>query len=367
MSPQISARNMKLPRGIMRLASALFLFAFIYINEAQVTEKATPAASTTTLTSQPPQPGQTPTTTMPSLIPEATAATTTTTTTSSQTPSTGTTVPTYDANLSVLDYLDHIDVDFVTGDSEVARHHTHEQMEAYLRSLAEKYPNVTRLHSIGKSVQGRDLWVLTIGEQPDVHRPMVPEFRYMANIHGNEVVGREMSLQLARLLLENYDNLKNEPPNDTKPSGAKFARKLLQETRIHLLPSMNPDSYSASWPACKYEDGSKLGRLNANNVDLNRNFPDPIIGNQADEATQPEVLAFMGWSKSEPFVLSAGLHGGALVVSYPYDGALNRSVEREARLTGDDDVFQFVSKVYAQVSTILVGILVCFLHSKISN
>lgn len=34
-----------------------------------------------------------------------------------------------------------------------------------------------------------------------------------------------------------------------------------------------------------------------------------------------QVRAVIGWLKTETFVLSANLHGGALVASYPYDNS----------------------------------------------
>lgn len=34
-----------------------------------------------------------------------------------------------------------------------------------------------------------------------------------------------------------------------------------------------------------------------------------------------QVRAVIGWLKTESFVLSANLHGGALVASYPYDNS----------------------------------------------
>lgn len=67
-----------------------------------------------------------------------------------------------------------------------------------------------------------------------------------------------------------------------------------------------------------------IGRGNAANVDLNRDFPDrfesPMI--QRLKPNQPETVALMKFIASNPFVLSANLHGGAVVASYPYDNSM---------------------------------------------
>jgi len=64
-----------------------------------------------------------------------------------------------------------------------------------------------------------------------------------------------------------------------------------------------------------------LCRGNANTFDLNRNFPDMF--NPHTVPIQPETKAIMEWLKSVPFVMSLGLHGGALVANFPYDGSLD--------------------------------------------
>lgn len=118
--------------------------------------------------------------------------------------------------------------DFVTKPEFKQHHYT--DLVSKLQSFAKKYSNLTRLYTIGKSVQNRDLWVLEISDNPGKHEPGEAEFRYVANIHGNESVGRELLLLLIQSLLENYQR------NST-------IRHLIDNTRLHIMPSANPDGY----------------------------------------------------------------------------------------------------------------------------
>ncbi|XP_066525488.1 carboxypeptidase M [Hoplias malabaricus] len=210
------------------------------------------------------------------------------------------------------------------------QYHNSTEVEQYLRGINRNFSHITHLHSIGKSVEGRELWVLILGQSPTEHRTGIPEFKYVGNMHGNEVVGRVLLLQLIDFLTKGY---MNDP----------LVTKLLNSTRIHILPSMNPDGFQASSRDCMYS----LGRFNNNGVDLNRNFPD-AFSSTTEEVREKEVVAVMEWLKTEKFVLSANLHGGAVVASYPYDNSNGGSeLQGGSSISPDNDVFIHLAQTYS--------------------
>ncbi|NWV53625.1 CPXM2 protein, partial [Daphoenositta chrysoptera] len=89
-----------------------------------------------------------------------------------------------------------------------------------------------------------------------------PEFHYIAGAHGNEVLGRELILLLMQFLCQEY------------LAGNPRIVHLVQDTRIHLLPSVNPDGYDKAYKAGSELGGWSLGRWTQDGIDINNNFPD---------------------------------------------------------------------------------------------
>lgn len=46
---------------------------------------------------------------------------------------------------------------------------------------------------------GRDLWVMVVSSSPYEHMIGKPDVKYVANMHGNEAVGRELMLHLIQV------------------------------------------------------------------------------------------------------------------------------------------------------------------------
>lgn len=67
-------------------------------------------------------------------------------------------------------------------------------------------------------------------------------------------------------------------------------------------------------------------RWNSLGFDLNRNFPDHFVENNV--RIQEETQLVMDWIHQTQFVLSANIHGGALVANYPYDNYVNGEYQR---------------------------------------
>lgn len=215
---------------------------------------------------------------------------------------------------------------------------THQQMIGRLRLLEQKNPNIAKVGSIGSSVKGKPLVYLKLSGNVNKRSLMEPMVKYVGNMHGNEVVSRQVLLYLAEYLANGYGR------------DGRITR-LLNTTEIFILPSLNPDGYELSSEGqC---DNNRLGRSNANGVDLNRNFPrqfDEPQNNlrQLRNGREPETLAAMDWITRNPFVLSANLHAGAVVASYPFDDSPRHRTSGFYSSAPDDRTFKYLAETYAK-------------------
>ncbi|KAJ0006591.1 hypothetical protein NQD34_013864 [Periophthalmus magnuspinnatus] len=237
------------------------------------------------------------------------------------------------------------------------------QMNNILKRTEERCPDIAKTYSIGQSTEGRELLVIEFSNNPGRHELLEPEVKYVGNIHGDEATGRQLLIYLAQSLCSEY------------LQGNQRVQALVNSTRIHILPSLNPDGYEAAATGrqdSRYDDDEvasenwNVGRTNAQNVDLNRNFPDltsiayrrrrnkryrtdhiPIPDFYWFGKVAPETYAVMKWVRSIPFVLSSSFHSGDLVVSYPYDLSKHPLEVNMLSPTPDDKVFKFISKIYA--------------------
>lgn len=200
-------------------------------------------------------------------------------------------------------YLDEQNIPYydmkAVAKSVLAEYPSHAEITAKLQAAAAKYPSIMKLISIGKSVKGKELWVMKISDNVNADE-VEPEFKYISSMHGDEITGRELTVSLIQEIGAKYG------------SDAEITT-LVNNTEIYIMPSMNPD-------------GSEMKqRGNAKNVDLNRNFPDISNPNgNTSVGRQLENQNVMAFQASRKFSLSANFHGGTIVANYPWDSTYDR-------------------------------------------
>lgn len=108
------------------------------------------------------------------------------------------------------------------------RYYDHAGLTAILVRLNKAFPELTRLYSIGKSTQGRELWCLEVTARNVGNPERKPGMYIDGNIHGNEVQAGETVAYTAWYLCHQYGRLEK-------------VTELLDERVFYLVPSINPD------------------------------------------------------------------------------------------------------------------------------
>ncbi|HAM11426.1 MAG: peptidase M14 [Bacteroidetes bacterium GWE2_41_25] len=108
------------------------------------------------------------------------------------------------------------------------KYYTNQGVADLCSKLAKTYPDLVTMETIGKSFQGRDIYLLTITDKKTGIHSQKPGFWIDGNIHSIELQGTEMTLYTAWYLCEMFDE------ND-------FIRKLLAEKTFYIAPTINPD------------------------------------------------------------------------------------------------------------------------------
>ena len=112
---------------------------------------------------------------------------------------------------------------------------SYDALTRQVRGWADAFPDVCRVTSIGRTPEGRDLWLLTLGPEPDRARPSA---WVDGNMHASELAGSSVALAIAE------DVLRLHLDGDAKPAVAGLsdaAAARVREVRFFVLPRMSPD------------------------------------------------------------------------------------------------------------------------------
>lgn len=197
--------------------------------------------------------------------------------------------------------------------------------EEILRTAREN-PGLTKVVSIGKTVQGKDILALKVAKDAKKSRDGAkPSTLYMSNQHAREWITPEMTRRLMHHTLDNYGK-------------DQRITKLVDSTELWFLLSANPDGYDYTFAP----DGQRLWRKNlrdnnadgkitaGDGVDLNRNFAykwgydnEGSSPNESSEtyrgakaSSEPETVALDTFQKRIGFDYGINYHSAAELILY---------------------------------------------------
>ncbi len=150
-------------------------------------------------------------------------------------------------------------LDFPKDDSA---YHNYAELTEELTALASANPDIVSMTSIGKSIEGRDIWAMRISGKLDT-ADREPGIIFLGGHHAREHLSVELPLAYCKFLVNEYHR------------GNESIVKLLNSRDVHIIPAVNVDGLEFDVATGKYKYWRKNRRLNDNGtygVDLNRNY-----------------------------------------------------------------------------------------------
>lgn len=214
---------------------------------------------------------------------------------------------------------------------DFTHYYTHAQLTEALQQLATAYPNLATLTSVGKSHQGREVWLLTITNQATGRDLDKPAFYLDGHIHAEEVATSQVVLYTAWYLLTRY----GEDPMVTH---------LVDTRAFYIFPRFNPDGGEISlttghhWcgngrylPGDEFAEGFYQMDLNDDNLIVQMRVPDPN-GEWKISDKDPRLMRLREpgevigtFYRLYPEGLVKDWDGGEIKIEKPRDGNMNRN------------------------------------------
>lgn len=195
---------------------------------------------------------------------------------------------------------------------------------AVLAEWNRLHPEITRVVSIGKSFEGRDILALRITDKPDRDEPDEPAILLTGATHGSELLSTEYALDAADRLLTGY----------ATPEG----KRRVDGLDTWVIPLLNVDGNQRTLEVTRHAGRKNLrpthkegGAVPWGGVDLNRNFPfgygrgvgSSGFSNSAyyrgeKPLSEPESQTLAELAHERHFAASISFHTAASMILVPY-------------------------------------------------
>ena len=108
------------------------------------------------------------------------------------------------------------------------RFYDYDEISQLMRQLVDAYPELLSMQSIGKSEQGREMWLVTLNNPKTGSDTEKPAIYIDGNVHGNEIQGAEAVVYSIWYLTKSYGKVES-------------LTELMDRVAFYFLPMQNPD------------------------------------------------------------------------------------------------------------------------------
>ena len=172
-------------------------------------------------------------------------------------------------------------------------YYTYPKMTQLLMDLEKNNSDIMSLDSIGKTYEGRDIWLVKLSDNVELDEDE-PSVLFMGAHHGDEKPAFEVLIFFIKYMIEKYgaqdidddnDGVINEDPFDgidNDQDGAidedpseEQVTNAIDNTQIFIIPMVNPDGVEANTRkncAPNYGPDGTNATITSYGVDLNRNY-----------------------------------------------------------------------------------------------
>ena len=128
------------------------------------------------------------------------------------------------------------------------QYYTSDGLAALGQKIAEAHPDLVRRQSIGKSTQGRDIWLLAITDYSSGNPDRKPAFYVDGNIHSNEIQGAEICIYTAWYLTEGFRDI-------------TYVKNMLRDRIFYIVPTINPDARDEFFKGANTASSPRAGMI----------------------------------------------------------------------------------------------------------
>jgi carboxypeptidase T len=202
-----------------------------------------------------------------------------------------------------------------------------DEIETILKDFNARYPDLSKLVEMGKSLEGRSIWAIKISDNADLDEYREePAVLFNSMHHAREIMTPEVSLDIVEYLLTNYQR-------DSKVTD------WVNKNEIWVIPMFNVDGNNKMW---NYDSWWRKNTRGGYGVDLNRNYPtgwdscNGSSGNRRSQtyrgdkpASEPETQAMMQFIADVRPVFDISYHSYSEIVIFPFGCGDKRTQTKE--------------------------------------